>query len=294
MNNENGKIIKGIGGFYYVKTSKGLIECRARGRFRKNDILPYVGDNVVISVEDDNKSGYVLEIKERKNRFIRPPIANVDKILIVAALRDPVPDFLFIDKLLISAEFNNVEAAICFNKSDLCDDIEEYKSIYEGAGYKVIITSATKNEGIESVREFMSGSVTAVCGFSGVGKSSLLNCVTRTENFAVGDISEKLSRGKHTTRHVELYEFDNNSYIADTPGFSMLALDEQIQTDDLINYFPDLKKHTDDCRFGDCTHINNRFCGVCNALENNLIKKSRYDNYCYLYNTISDNKEWKK
>jgi len=293
MNNLTGKIIKGIGGFYYVKTCEGIVECRARGNFRKKDILPYVGDDVAISAEDDG-TGYVLEIKERKNRFIRPPISNIDKMVIVVALRDPAPDFLFIDKLLVTAEHNNVEAAVCFNKADICENFREYVETYENAGYKVFVTSAKDNWGVDEVRNYMKNSVTAVCGFSGVGKSSLLNAITCSDSFAVGDISTKLSRGKHTTRHVELYEYGENSYIADTPGFSMLSLNENIDSAELIECFPDLQQYVGECRFADCSHVNNRFCGVCKALDNKLISKTRYDNYCYLYNTLSDNKEWKK
>jgi len=292
MDKLSGKIIKGIGGFYYVKTDCAIIECRARGNFRKRDILPCVGDNVVISVEDDG-NGYILEIIKRKNRFIRPAVSNIDKIVVVAALRDPAPDFLFIDKLLVTAEYNNVEAAICFNKADICENYQEFVETYNNAGYKVFVTAVKDNYGVDAVREYMKNSVTAVCGFSGVGKSSLLNAITHTDNFAVGDISAKLSRGKHTTRHVELYEYGENSYIADTPGFSMLSLDENMTSNELIEYFPDLYKYVDECRFGDCTHVNNRFCGVCQALDDKLISKTRYDNYCYLYNTLSDNKERK-
>lgn len=285
--NKTGKIIKGIGGFYYVKTDSEVIECRARGKFRKDSLMPYVGDDVEIS------DGYVLSINPRKNVFIRPPIANIDKLIIVAASADPKPDFLYIDKMLVTAEANNVEAAVCFNKSDLTDECSEYAKIYSDSGYKVFITSVKENLGIQELRSYMKGSVTALCGFSGVGKSSLINAITDNNLFEVGEISSKLNRGKHTTRHVELVQYDDNSYFADTPGFSMLSLGENIDSDNLINYFPDLAKYSYECKFSDCKHISSKFCSVYDAVTDGFVSRSRYDNYVSLYNTQKDNKEWK-
>lgn len=284
---KTGKIVKGIGGFYYVKTIDGIIECRARGKFRKDFLMPYVGDNVEIS------QGYVLNITPRKNLFIRPPIANIDKLIIVAASDNPKPDFLYVDKMLVTAEANKVEAAVCFNKSDLTDECVEYAKIYSLAGYKVFITSVKENIGIEELKSYMKGSVTALCGFSGVGKSSLINAVTDNYLFEVGEISSKLNRGKHTTRHVELVEYDDNSYFADTPGFSMLSLADNINSDDLIDYFPDLKEYSHECKFSDCRHISSKFCSVYDAVAEGKVSRSRYDNYVSLYNTQKENKEWK-
>ena len=282
-----GKIIKGIGGFYYVKTPDGIVETRARGKFRKDSLMPYVGDNVKVS------DGFVMEIMPRKNMFVRPPIANIDKLIIVAASMNPAPDFLYIDKMLVTAAANNVETALCFNKCDLTSECEKFAEIYKNAGYKVFVTSTVDNLGIEQLKEYMKNSVTALCGFSGVGKSSLINAITQTYAFEVGEISSRLNRGKHTTRHVELVEYDDNSYFADTPGFSMLALSKDIEADKLIQYFPDLKRFSDNCKFADCSHISSKFCSVCDAVLRGDISASRYENYVTLYNLQKENKEWK-
>ncbi len=292
MKNDKGKIIKGIGGFYYVKTETSVVECRARGKFRKDSVMPYVGDNVQISVNDDN-TGYVVSIDERKNCFIRPPIANIDKLLIVASLSDPEPDTLFIDKMLVCAEANNVEAALCFNKSDLSGNEKKYTDIYNFAGYEVFLTSAINGKGTEKVYDFMKDCTLAVCGFSGVGKSTLLNSLTGLSSFVTGEISQKLNRGKHTTRHVELVEYEKDSYIADTPGFSMLELPAELTSDMLIEYFPDLKKHSGDCKFSDCSHTSGKFCSVYDALLKGEISESRYENYKYLYNEIQNRKNYR-
>ena len=292
MKNDRGKIIKGIGGFYYVKTETSIVECRARGKFRKDSVLPYVGDNVHISVNEDN-TGYVVSIEERKNCFVRPPIANIDKLLIVAALSDPEPDTLFIDKMLVCAEANNVKAALCFNKSDLSDDGDKYINIYKSAGYDVFLTSAISGKGTDDVLRFMKSCTLAVCGFSGVGKSTLLNSLTGLSSFETGEISRKLNRGKHTTRHVELVEYEKDSYIADTPGFSMLELPSDMKADKLIDYFPDLKSHSFDCKFSDCTHISGKFCSVYEAFTEGKVSESRYENYKYLYNEISNRKNYR-
>lgn len=292
MKYDSGKIIKGIGGFYYVKTDKGVIECRARGKFRKDSVMPYVGDNVKISIDSDT-SGYVVSIEERKNCFVRPPIANIDKLLIVSSLSDPEPDTLFIDKLLVCAKMNGVEVALCFNKSDLSDKGSFYANLYKNAGYDVFLTCAKDDIGTDKVRSFMKSSTCAVCGFSGVGKSTLLNSLIGYNSFETGEISQKLSRGKHTTRHVELVEFEKDSYIADTPGFSMLELSSNLIAENLIDSFPDLKAHSYECRFSDCTHTSDKFCSVYDALKEGKIAESRYNNYKYLYNDITSKKTYR-
>lgn len=293
MKIKEGKIVKGIGGFYYVETTDGIFECRARGKFRKDSIVPYVGDNVKISVEDDG-SGYVTEIFDRKNAFIRPPIANVDKLLIVSASANPAPDPLFIDKMLVTAEAAGVKSALCFNKADLNAPGLELADLYRQAGYDVFVTSATDNYGIDDIKRFMQNGITAVCGFSGVGKSSILNLITDSSDFQVGEISTKLSRGKHTTRHVELVKMADNSYLADTPGFSMISIPDVISPPQLIEYFPDLREYTDLCKFADCSHTCAKHCGVCDAVSQNKVSKQRYENYKILYNSLKDNKEWGK
>ncbi len=287
---KSGKIIKGVGGFYYVKCDNEIIECRARGKFRKNAVLPYVGDNVKISV--DGSLGYVVEIVDRKNFFIRPPIANIDKLIIVSALSNPAPDTLFIDKMLITAQKNSVKPALCFNKRDLSDGCDDVLSVYKSIGYDVFVTSTIDKSGIDKLKSFMSGCVTAVCGFSGVGKSSLLNEITNSDMFETGEVSQKLSRGKHTTRHVELIELGDDAYIADTPGFSMISLSEDIDCDELSEYFPEFSGYEHNCKYSDCHHISDKFCGIYDAVENGDIPISRYENYKFLYNTLKKAKEW--
>lgn len=293
MKTKTGKIVKGIGGFYYVETDDGIYECRARGKFRKDSVMPYVGDNVEISIDDDG-SGYVLKIFERKNCFIRPPVSNIDKLLIVSALATPSPDSLFIDKMLVTAECAGVIPALCFNKSDLDNISFDLADLYQSVGYDVFITSTKSNTGIDKVKDFMYGGVTAVCGFSGVGKSSLLNSVTDSSELETGEISTRLSRGKHTTRHVELIKIGEASYLADTPGFSMLSLPDIITCSQLIDYFPDLSKFAASCKFADCSHTSGMHCGVSDAVANKEAAAFRYDNYKFLYNTLKENKEWKK
>lgn len=294
MSIKKGKILKGIGGFYYVKTDVGIIECRARGVFRNKSVLPYVGDNVEIEVSDDG-SGYVISIEERKNFFIRPPISNVDLLLIVVAMANPSPDLLFLDKMLIQADYSGVDTIICFNKSDLIppDTDCSYIDIYKNLGYKVFVTSTLTGEGINNLKEAIRGKVISVSGFSGVGKSSLLNSILGSSGLEVGEISKKLSRGKHTTREVSLIEYTKDSYLADTPGFSSLSLPDSINKNNLKDYFIEFKSFEDNCKFGDCLHTSDKFCGVCEAVKLGRISQARYNNYINLYEIIKDKKEWK-
>ncbi len=293
MNIKKGKILKGIGGFYYVKTDTDLVECRARGLFRNKDVLPYVGDNVEIEISPDG-TGYVKSIEKRKNFFIRPPIANVDLLLIIVAMANPSPDLLFLDKMLIQAELAGTDAIICFNKADLVvPDEAQYTKTYTKLGYRVFITSTYTNEGIDELKNAISGKVISVCGFSGVGKSSILNTLMGNENQEVGEVSKKLSRGKHTTREVSLIEYKKGSYLADTPGFSSLALPETVTKDNLKNCFHEFDDYETDCRFSDCVHTSPKFCGVCDALEKGEISLSRYNNYKSLFESLKDKKEWK-
>lgn len=298
MNTDEGKIIKGVGGFYYVKSFKSdrITECRARGKFRKNGIKPYIGDNVSYSYDDNscNTGGYITDIFPRKNCFIRPPISNIDKLLIISASSNPQPDYLYIDKLTVICKFNNVEPVLCINKSDLaCDaDLDKFVDIYSKAGYKVFVTSAKKNIGISDLKEYISGSVTAVCGFSGVGKSSVLNSMVGKKMFEVGEISNKLHRGKHTTRHVELIECEDLLYLADTPGFSMLDLPNEITADNLSDFFNEFEEFVSECKFASCKHLTSNVCGVCAAVKKNIISASRYESYINLYDKLKNKKEW--
>ena len=285
----NGKIIKGIGGFYYVDTEKGLYECRARGIFRKNKITPLVGDRVSISVVDEeNKKGVVEEIEKRDTELVRPPIANVDKALIVFAIKNPAPNLSLLDRFIVLAEKENLEIVIVFTKVDLDADgelLEELKSIYEVSGYKVIPVSNKLKLNIDKIKEELKENTVVFAGPSGVGKSSLLNEVDKNFELKTGEVSDKIKRGKHTTRHAELLKLECGGMVADTPGFSSLTLDD-IDESELKEYFIEFDKY-DDCRFGSrCIHENEPSCAVKEAVENGEISKKRYESYIQLLNEI--------
>ena len=286
------RIIKGIGGFYYIETEKGLYECRARGIFRKNKITPLVGDFVKISVVDeDNKKGVVEEIQERKTELVRPPIANVNKALIVFAVKNPTPHLSLLDRFIVLAERENLEIVIILTKIDLDDDntFEKIKNIYEPCGYKVIGVSNLENKNIDKVKEELKDNTVVFAGPSGVGKSSLLNQIDSNFQLKTGDVSDKIKRGKHTTRHAELFELKFGGMVADTPGFSSLTLDD-IEDIDLKDYFIEFEDY-DDCKFGSrCIHQNEPNCAVKEAVENGEIPKERYESYIQLLNEIRQGK----
>ena len=289
----NGKIIKGIGGFYYVDTEKGLYECRARGIFRKNKITPLVGDRVSISVVDEeNKKGVVEEIEERDTELVRPPIANVDKALIVFAIKNPAPNLSLLDRFIVLAEKENLEIVIVFTKVDLDTDGEllgELKDIYEVSGYKVIPVSNKLKLNIDKIKEELKENTVVFAGPSGVGKSSLLNEVDKNFELKTGEVSDKIKRGKHTTRHAELLKLECGGMVADTPGFSSLTLDD-IDESELKEYFIEFDKY-DECRFGSrCIHENEPSCAVKEAVENGDISKKRYESYIQLLNEIRSGK----
>ena len=289
----NGKIIKGIGGFYYVDTEKGLYECRARGIFRKNKITPLVGDRVSISVVDEeNKKGVVEEIEKRDTELVRPPIANVDKALIVFAIKNPSPNLSLLDRFIVLAEKENLEIVIVFTKVDLDTDGEllgELKDIYEVSGYKVISVSNKLKLNIDKIKEELKENTVVFAGPSGVGKSSLLNEVDKNFELKTGEVSDKIKRGKHTTRHAELLKLECGGMVADTPGFSSLTLDD-IDESELKEYFIEFDKY-DDCRFGSrCIHENEPSCAVKEAVENGEISKKRYESYIQLLNEIRSEK----
>ena len=289
----NGKIIKGIGGFYYVDTENGLYECRARGIFRKNKITPLVGDRVSISVVDEeNKKGVVEEIEKRDTELVRPPIANVDKALIVFAIKNPSPNLSLLDRFIVLAEKENLEIVIVFTKVDLDADgelLEELKSIYEVSGYKVIPVSNKLKLNIDKIKEELKENTVVFAGPSGVGKSSLLNEVDKNFELKTGEVSDKIKRGKHTTRHAELLKLECGGMVADTPGFSSLTLDDTDESE-LKEYFIEFDKY-DDCRFGSrCIHENEPSCAVKEAVENGEISKKRYESYIQLLNEIRSGK----
>ena len=287
-----GRIIKGIGGFYYVDTDNGLYECRARGIFRKNKITPLVGDFVKISVVDEeNKKGVVEEIAERETELVRPPIANVNKALIVFAVKNPTPHLSLLDRFIVLAERENLEIVIILTKIDLDDDntFEKIKNIYEPCGYKVIGVSNLEKKNIDKVKEELKDNTVVFAGPSGVGKSSLLNEIDKDFKLKTGDVSDKIKRGKHTTRHAELFELEFGGMVADTPGFSSLTLDD-IEDVDLKDYFIEFDNY-DDCKFGSrCIHQNEPNCAVKEAVENGEIPKERYESYIQLLNEIRQGK----
>ena len=283
----NGTIIKGIGGFYYVKASHNVYECKARGVFRKEKITPMIGDRV--TVETDGEKGSIVEIMPRSSSLVRPPVANVDTMLIVIAVAEPGPNLTVADKMLVNAEISGIKPAVCINKTDLASS-EEIKDAYEKAGYEVLTVSAEKNKGIDKLCEFLRGKNTAFAGLSGVGKSSLLNLIT-DDDLETGAVSEKIRRGRHTTRHVELFELPFGGYVMDTPGFSQLEV-EGIRAEELHRYFPEMADCEGECRFRGCAHINEPDCAVKDKLGEGKIAQSRYESYCELYEKLKQTKEW--
>ena len=288
---QEGLIVKGIGGFYYVKCGEKIYSCRARGKFRKDIKTPFVGDRVKIRLID-GEEGYVEEIEPRKNCLIQPPVSNIDRLMIVAALKDPKPDTNFIDKLLVICGFHGIEPVLCFNKVDLNDDLT-IPEVYRSIGYPVRITSTKKNYGMEAFKNMVSDGITAVAGFSGVGKSSLLNMVDESFGLKTGGVSEKLQRGKHTTRHVELYELESGGYLADTPGFSNLDID-MVRAEELKEFYPEFAPYTESCRFADCSHTKEKGCSVLAAEAEGKIASFRLESYRMFYERLKEIKEWER
>ncbi len=286
-----GTIIKGIGGFYYVSTENGVIECHARGNFRKKALSPIVGDRITLTLAPDG-SGSIEKIHPRKNFLIRPEVSNIDVLVLVSAMRSPLPDFSLIDKLLVIAESKNIEGVICLNKTDLSDhaEIREISEVYEKAGYKVIVASAKTGEGVPELRNTIKDRTVAFAGLSGVGKSSLLKRVTGVQ-LKTGSVS-KIERGKHTTRHVELIEAAGG-FVFDTPGFSRLEADN-LYASDLWKYFPEIRRLQGECRFRTCNHIGEPGCVVKDAAESGAIALSRYENYVMLFNKLKEIKDWQR
>ena len=290
-----GKIIKGIAGFYYVYAEDGnTYECRAKGIFRKDKFKPLVGDNVDITVLDEKElEGSVTEIHKRKNSLIRPAVANVDQALVIFAMDNPKPNFMLLDRFLIMMEREGVPAVICFNKKDLLEEkaIEEFAGVYKKCGYSVLYTSAEKEEGIRELHELLDGKTTAVAGPSGVGKSSLVNRLQPNVQMETGSISRKIERGKHTTRHSEIIPIAADTYIMDTPGFSTLYI-PGFEKEDLQNFYPEFKEYEPYCRFKGCSHISEPDCGVKEALAEGKISPLRYENYKLLYEELKDVKKY--
>ena len=290
-----GKIIKGIAGFYYIYAENDEIyECKAKGIFRKDKQKPLVGDNVEIEVLDEQeKEGSVTAILPRKNSLIRPAVANVDQAFVIFAMENPKPNFMLLDRFLIMMEYQDVPVTICFNKKDLLEEqaIEEFAGVYRKCGYSVLYTSAEKEEGIRELHELLDGRTTAVAGPSGVGKSSLVNRLQPNVQMETGSISRKIERGKHTTRHSEIIPIAADTYIMDTPGFSTLYI-PGFEKEDLQNFYPEFKEYEPYCRFKGCSHISEPDCGVKEALAEGKISPLRYENYKLLYEELKDVKKY--
>lgn len=289
-----GIITKGVGGNYYVDIGNKIIECRARGLFRLKNIKPLVGDIVLIRItEEDENSGYIEEIKDRTNEIKRPNVANAQQLLIIFAVKNPEPSFLLLDKLLIAAEVNNLKPVICFNKADLADEEqkENILNILKNTGYKIIFTSKYNEDSLIELKNILKDKLNVFSGPSGVGKSSIMNAVQPDFILKTGEISEKLKRGKHTTRHAEIYKLSFGGYAVDTPGFSSFEL-EGIDEYNLKNYYPEIVKYDEGCKFLDCLHNKEPNCAIKEAVSNNLISQARYNNYIKLLEQIKSNKPY--
>ena len=269
-----GKIIKGIAGFYYVNVvESGVYECKAKGVFRKEKIKPLVGDNVRIEIlDEENKTGNIVEIFPRKNELIRPAVANIDQALVVFAVTKPTPHFNLLDRFLVMMERKEIPVVLCFNKKDIATspEIAELEAIYEKCGYPIVFTSALEQENIEEIRRLLLKKTTAIAGPSGVGKSSLINLLQNQVQMETGTISRKIERGKHTTRHSELIAVDADSYIMDTPGFSSLYVND-FEKEELKYYFREFASYEGQCRFQGCDHVHEPGCAVKEALEEGKI-----------------------
>ena len=281
-----GRILRSLSGFYDVQTPEGLITCRGRGSLRKKGQTPLTGDMVTVSVE--NGKGMVEAVLPRRNSFIRPAVANVDALVIFAANVNPVTEPFLIDRVAAIAGDRGVPVYLCINKCDL-DPAVDLERIYRAAGFAVIVTSAETGEGVEQLRQLLKGKLTAFTGNSGVGKSSILNRLCPELQLPTGEVSEKLGRGRHTTRHVELYRLDEDTYVADTPGFSSFDTDQMdlILKENLQYAFPDFGDYLGQCQFHDCSHRKEPGCAVTAAVAEGLIQPTRYDSYLRLYEKVS-------
>ena len=290
-----GKIIKGIAGFYYVQTKNGIYECKAKGSFRNRKLKPFVGDNVEITVlDEENQKGNMEAILERKNFLIRPAVANVDQTLVIFAAAKPDPNLNLLDRFLIMMEQKSVPVVLVFNKADVAEagKLAELAKIYERCGYQVLRVSALQEEGISEIKEILKGKTSTVAGPSGVGKSSIINLLQSDIHMETGNISEKIERGKHTTRHSELIAIAEDTYIFDTPGFSSLYVTD-MEKEELKSYFPEFAPYEDACKFLGCVHVNEPVCGVKEALKEGKISQSRYDNYKLLYEELKESEKRK-
>lgn len=290
-----GKIIKGIAGFYYIYAEDGNVyECKAKGIFRKDNFKPLVGDNVEITVlNEEEKEGSVTSILPRRNSLIRPAVANVDQAFLIFAMENPKPNFLLLDRFLIMMKQQEIPAVICFNKKDVGEkeEMEKLYEIYTGCGYRVVLSSTYEGEGMDEIHEILKGKTTVVAGPSGVGKSSITNCMQGEVQMETGEISKKLKRGKHTTRHSQVIPVEKNTFLVDTPGFSSLYLTD-MKEEELRGYFPEFVMYEPQCRFQGCMHIHEPGCAVKKALSEGKISQQRYDNYLALYEELKEKRRY--
>ena len=290
-----GKIIKGIAGFYYIYAEDGNIyECKAKGIFRKDNFKPLVGDNVEITVlNEEEKEGSLTSILPRRNSLIRPAVANVDQAFLIFAMENPKPNFLLLDRFLIMMEQQEIPVVICFNKKDVGEkeEMEKLYEIYTGCGYRVVLSSTYEGEGMDEIHEILKGKTTVVAGPSGVGKSSITNCMQGEVQMETGEISKKLKRGKHTTRHSQVIPVEKNTFLVDTPGFSSLYLTD-MKEEELRDYFPEFVMYEPQCRFQGCMHIHEPGCAVKKALSEGKISQQRYDNYLALYEELKEKRRY--
>lgn len=290
---EEGVIYKVLSGFYYVKTKNGMLECRARGKMRHDGLTPMTGDKVICEAGNDNK-GVVLEIKERKNFFIRPAVANIDLLVFVASDTNPVTDPYLIDRVSVVTDILNCGILICINKTDI-EPADDLFDIYSACGIPVIKTSAKDLTGIDELRAAIDGKICAFTGNSGVGKSSLLNVLCPGLNQKVDIVSDKLGRGKHTTRHVELFPLGNDTFVIDTPGFASYELDmlSNVRSNQLQYHFVEFQDYLGKCRFNNCNHINEPDCIIREMVNVGKIHRERYESYCRMYRDLkNDEVEW--
>ncbi|MBC5658857.1 ribosome small subunit-dependent GTPase A [Anaerosacchariphilus sp. NSJ-68] len=290
-----GKIIKGIAGFYYVHVAEsGIYECKAKGSFRNQKVKPLVGDDVRLEVlNEEEKKGNIEEILPRKNQLIRPAVANVDQALMIFSAAKPRPNFNLLDRFLILMEYQQVPVVVCFNKQDLAaeEELAVLEQTYRSAGYEVRFTSAAREEGLGEIRALLKGKTSTVAGPSGVGKSSLINLLVPEAEMETGNISRKIERGKHTTRHSELFALEEGGFIFDTPGFSSIYLPD-MEKEELGTYFPEFARYEPKCRFQGCAHIHEPGCGVKEALEAGEISPIRYENYKLLYEELKEKRRY--
>lgn len=290
-----GIIIENISNLYRIKAENKIYEATARGKFKQNEIIPVVGDNVEFEIlDEENRKAVIEEIGERKVYIKRPKLANITQIIFVVSSKEPKPDLLMLDKQLAFAEFLKINSVIVLNKTDLDkkEEFKQIKQIYEKIGYKVIITDAKKKQGIEELKAEMKNNINAFSGNSGVGKSTLINGIFDKDMTEEGEISKRNKRGKNTTTSIKLYEIDDNTYIADTPGFSTFDISE-IESKNLEKYFREFKENIINCEFVGCTHIKEENCGIKMAIEEGKIDRLRYNRFCKIYNELKEREERK-